>query len=47
VTPTTIRDARRRGELEAALVGRKCRFTRQQIMDYLARRTWRPRAART
>jgi excisionase family DNA binding protein len=47
VTPTTIRDARLRGELEAARVGRKCRFTRQQIMDYLARRTWRPRAEQT
>jgi excisionase family DNA binding protein len=43
VTPATIRDARLRGELEAVRVGRKCRFTKHQIMDYLARRTWQPK----
>jgi excisionase family DNA binding protein len=40
VSPATIRDARLRGELQAVRVGRKCRFTRQHVMDYLARRTW-------
>jgi excisionase family DNA binding protein len=47
VTATTIRDARLRGELQAIRVGRQIRFTRQQIMTYLAERTWRPRDCRT
>jgi excisionase family DNA binding protein len=46
VSPVTIRDARLRGELEAVRVGRKCRFTRKQVMDYLARRTWQPKSGR-
>jgi excisionase family DNA binding protein len=46
VSPATVRDARLRGELQAVRVGRKCRFTRQQITDYLVRRTWQPKNAR-
>ena len=43
VAATTLRDERLRGRIEASLVGRKVRYTRQQILDYLARRRWQPK----
>lgn len=43
VPATTLRDERLRGRVEASLVGRKVRYTRQQLLDYLTRRRWQPK----
>lgn len=40
VNSTTLRDERLRGRVEASTVGRKIRYTRQNLLDYLARRRW-------
>ena len=43
VTTTTLRDERLRGRIEASLVGRKIRYTKQNLLDYLASRQWEPK----
>lgn len=43
VPSTTLRDERLRGRVKASLVGRKIRYTRQQLLDYLADREWEPK----
>lgn len=40
VTKTTLRDERLRGRVNASLVGRKIRYTRQDLLEYLANRRW-------
>lgn len=40
VTKTTLRDERLRGRVNASLVGRKVRYTRQDLLEYLANRRW-------
>ncbi|MCH7989380.1 MAG: helix-turn-helix domain-containing protein, partial [Planctomycetes bacterium] len=40
VTKTTLRDERLRGRVNASLVGRKVRYTRQDLLEYLAKRRW-------
>lgn len=37
---TTLRDERTRGRVKASLVGRKIRYTRQDLLEYLANRRW-------
>ncbi len=40
-----LRDERRRGRIAASsIVGRRIRYTRADLMDYLARRRWAPNA---
>ena len=41
VSSTTLRDERLRGRVKASKVGRKIRYTRQDLLDYLARRRWK------
>ena len=43
VPATTLRDERLRGRVKGSNVGRKIRYTRQQILDYLASREWEPK----
>jgi len=43
VPATTLRDERLRGRVEASMVGRKVRYTRAHLLDYLARRPWKPK----
>ena len=43
VPATTLRDERLRERVEASLVGRKIRYTKRQLLDYLTRRTWKPK----
>jgi hypothetical protein len=43
VPDTTLRDDRYLGRAKASLVGRKIRYTRQQLLDYLASREWEPK----
>ena len=40
VTKTTLRDERLRGRVNASLVGRKVRYTQQDLLEYLANRRW-------
>lgn len=40
VTRVVLRDERRRGRIKASKVGRKIRYTRGQILEYLDSRTW-------
>jgi len=42
VKSTTLRDERLRGRVEASKVGRKVRYTRAQLLAYLASRKWEP-----
>ena len=43
VPATTLRNERLRERVEASLVGRKIRYTKRQLLDYLTRRTWKPK----
>jgi hypothetical protein len=43
VPRTSLRDDRLRGRISASLVGRRIRYTRQDLLDYLADRKWEPR----
>jgi hypothetical protein len=37
-----LRDERRRGQIQASeIVGKRIRYTRQDLLDYLASRRWR------
>ena len=40
VTKTTLRDERLRGRVNASLVGRKVRYSRNDLLEYLANRRW-------
>jgi len=40
VASTTLRDERLRGRVGASLVGRKFRYTREDLLTYLASRRW-------
>lgn len=41
VAPSTLGDERRRGRVRASLVGRKIRYTREDLLTYLASRQWK------
>jgi hypothetical protein len=40
VARTTLRDERYRGRVNASLVGRKIRYTKRDLLEYLSRRQW-------
>jgi len=40
VPQTTLRDERLRGRVKASLVGRKIRYTKRNLFDYMASRQW-------
>jgi hypothetical protein len=40
VPRTSLRDERLRGRVKASRVGRRIRYTRQDLLDYLAKRRW-------
>lgn len=40
VSKTTLRDERLRGRVNASLVGRKVRYSRTDLLEYLANRRW-------
>lgn len=40
VSRTTLRDERLRGRVKASLVGRKIRYTRNDMVEYLVNRRW-------
>ena len=43
VAPHVLRDERLRGRINASLVGKRIRYTRQDIVEYLAARRWAPK----
>ena len=43
--PHQLRDERRRGRIQASVgPGKKILYSRQQLLDYLAKRPWTPKA---
>ena len=43
IAGTSLGDERRRGRVDASLVGRRIRYTREDLLTYLASRKWSER----